>query len=236
MTLELRVRGRRSDGFHLIDAEMVSLDFADELAITDSPETELKIAGIASRGVFDGKRNLVTRALDAVGRTAAVTLVKNIPAGTGLGGGSSDAAAVLRWARCGDAKVAMGLGADVPYCLVGGRARVQGVGDSVDPLEFVEASFTLLIPPLHVPTISVYAAWDDMDGPVGAAGNDLEPAALAVSPGLEMWRDRLAEATGQTPRLAGSGSTWFVEGGFPDLQIPGGRVVVARTVPRGWGD
>jgi 4-diphosphocytidyl-2-C-methyl-D-erythritol kinase len=73
----------------------------------------------------------------------------------------------------------------------------------------------------------VYAAWDDLGGPVGESGNDLEPAALSVAPRLAEWRDRLGDATGAAPRLAGSGGTWFVEGAHPG--VPGG--VVARTVP-----
>jgi 4-diphosphocytidyl-2-C-methyl-D-erythritol kinase len=87
-----------------------------------------------------------------------------------------------------------------------------------------------------VSTPSVYGAWDDLGGPTGEGENDLEPAALMVEPGLQMWRDRLGDATGETPRLAGSGSTWFVEGAFHDVKAQGATVVVTRTVPAGWGD
>ena len=235
LTLSLRVKGRRPDGYHVIESEMVSLDFCDELTIEPAERSELVVEGPASRGVLGGRRNLVTRALEAVGRTASVKLVKNIPAGAGLGGGSSDAAAIFRWAGCTDRTMALGIGADVPYCLVGGRALVTGVGETVEPLDYVEGSYTLLVPPLHVPTMEVYGAWDGLDGPVGDTGNDLEPAALVVEPGLAMWRDQLAEATGQVPRLAGSGSTWFVEGAFAGVKVPGAQVVVAATVPPGWG-
>lgn len=236
LTLSLRVLGLRADGLHSIDAVMVSIDLADVLTLVRADRTELRIDGPASRGVLGGPRNLVTRALDAVGVHAVVRLEKRIPAGGGLGGGSSDAAAVLRWAGCTDWKVALGLGSDVPYCVVGGRARVQGTGESVTPLGFEERSFTLLTPPLHVSTPWVYGAWDDLGGPTGAGPNDLEAAALMVEPGLQMWKDRLGEATGQTPQLAGSGSTWFVEGAFHDVEAPGALVFVARTVPAGWGD
>ena len=68
------------------------------------------------------------------------------------------------------------------------------------------------MPPVAVSTPEVYRAWDRLGGPTGDAGNDLEAAALAVAPELAPWRDRLGDATGLTPRLAGSGSTWFVEG------------------------
>jgi 4-diphosphocytidyl-2-C-methyl-D-erythritol kinase len=118
------------------------------------------------------------------------------------------------------------LGADVAFCVIGGRARVRGIGEVLEPMPFVERTFTLLTPPLHCSTPVVYRAWDDLGGPSGDGGNDLEPAALHAFPELARWRDELAAATGERPRLAGSGSTWFVEGAHPG---PGRRVV--RTVP-----
>lgn len=93
------------------------------------------------------------------------------------------------------------------------------------PLPYVEQTFTLVTPPVFCSTPAVYAAWDEMGGPTGDNGNDLEPAALVVAPELARWRDELAEATGQRPQLAGSGSTWFVDGTHPEA----GRVVT--TVP-----
>ena len=216
LTLTLRVTGVRDDGYHLIDAEMVTLALADTLVITDG-------SGVSVVGA-EVDDTLVTRALAAVGREAHVVVEKRIPAGAGLGGGSSDAAAVLRWAGCADLAVAASLGADVPFCLVGGRARVTGIGEAVQPLPFVAQELTLLTPPFGVSSAAVYAEWDRLDGPRGANGNDLEPAALSVEPRLAEWRDRLGEATGVAPRLAGSGSTWFVEGAFP-----GEDRVVTRT-------
>lgn len=222
LTLSLRITGVRADGYHLLDAEMVSLDLADVLHIT------------AGRNTLPPD-NLVSRALAAVGRDAAVRLEKRIPAGAGLGGGSSDAAAVLRWAGCTDLGVAAAIGADVPFCVVGGRARVSGVGEVVEPLPLgglEGASFTLLTPPLHVSTPSVYRAWDRLGGPEGDGGNDLEPAAVLFMPELVAWRDRLGDATGSTPALAGSGGTWFVRGSFPEVE----GAVVARVVDpwAGW--
>jgi 4-diphosphocytidyl-2-C-methyl-D-erythritol kinase len=162
-----------------------------------------------------------------VGRRAAVRLDKRVPAGAGLGGGSADAAAVLRWAGCDDVAVAARLGADVAFCLIGGRARVTGVGEVVEPLPFVERTYTLVVPPLAVDTPPVYRAWDELGGPSAPEGsvNDLEPAALSVVPDLAEWRDRLAEATGLRPQLAGSGASWFVEGDFP-----GEGRIVTRTM------
>ena len=133
LTLSLRVTGVRADGYHLIDAEMVSLDLADELTVrSGEPGAATHLDVVAGRAdldgaaVGDGGGNLVVRALDAVGRTAHVRLVKRIPPGAGLGGGSADAAAILRWAGCRDAAVAVALGADVPFCVTGGRAPGAG--------------------------------------------------------------------------------------------------------------
>jgi 4-diphosphocytidyl-2-C-methyl-D-erythritol kinase len=228
LTLSLRVTGVRDDGFHLIDAEMVTLDLCDELHVepTDGPSALAIDAGPAGAAVAADADNLVLRALAAVDRRARVRLVKRIPPGAGLGGGSADAAAVLRWAGCADLAVAARLGADVPFCVVGGRARVRGIGEIVDPLPARDQVLTLLTPPFGCSTPAVYTAWDALEGPTAQGANDLEPAALAVEPRLAAYRDRLGDATGQVPRLAGSGSTWFVEGAFP-----GPGRIVARTAP-----
>lgn len=213
LTVSLRVTGVRADGLHLIDAEMVSVDLCDELRF--SPGDGLVVEGATGLAVPADDDNLVRRALRAVGRTAAVHLTKRIPAGAGLGGGSTDAAAVLRWAGVDDVELAAGLGADVPFCVRGGRARVTGIGEVLEPLPFVPRTFTLLTPPIGCSTPAVYRAWDHLGGPTAAGPNDLEPAALAVAPELARHRDQLGEATGRVPVLAGSGSTWFVEGAFP---------------------
>jgi 4-diphosphocytidyl-2-C-methyl-D-erythritol kinase len=223
LTLSLRVTGVRADGYHLLDSEMVTLDLCDRLEF--SPGDGLEIAGAGAGAVPRGGDNLVCRALVAAGRRAFVRLDKRIPAGAGLGGGSADAAAVLRWAGVTDLGVAVRLGADVPFCLIGGRARVRGIGEEVEPLPFEEVAgrlFTLLMPPFGVSTALVYQAWDGLGGPTAPGPNDLEPAALVVEPRLAEWRDRLGDATGQVPALAGSGGTWFVPGEFPG----DGRVVV----------
>ena len=223
LTVSLRVVGVRPDGYHLLDAEMVSLDLADELTFV--PGTGLTVVD-GPVGVPANDDNLVCRALVAVGREAHVTLTKRIPPGAGLGGGSSDAAAVLRWAGVDDLAVASKLGADVPFCVHGGRARVGGTGEVLSPLPFVPRVFTLVTPPFGCSTPAVYRTWDEMGGPVGPNGNDLEPAAVRVEPRLAAWRDQLGDSTGMTPVLAGSGSTWFVEGAFP-----GEGRCVTRTVP-----
>jgi 4-diphosphocytidyl-2-C-methyl-D-erythritol kinase len=233
LTLSLRVVRRRPDGMHLLDAEMVTVDLADTLQFSEGGGSGVDVTGVAADGVPLGEDNLIVRALTAVGRRdqVRVRVVKRIPAGAGLGGGSADAAAVLRWAGCRNLVVAARLGADVPFCLVGGRARVTGIGEEVSPLPFgpvAGRAFTLLTPPFAVSTVAVYQEFDALGGSaVGGGLNDLEPAALVVEPRLAEWRDRLAAATGRVPVLAGSGSTWFVEGAYPGE----GRTVARAATP-----
>ncbi|MEO8692906.1 MAG: 4-(cytidine 5'-diphospho)-2-C-methyl-D-erythritol kinase [Acidimicrobiales bacterium] len=226
LTVSLRMVGVRADGFHLIDAEMVTLDVVDTLFVSEGDALEI-VDEASGEGmpVDDGDDNLVRRALRLCNRRANVRVHKRIRAGAGLGGGSADAAAILRWAGYDDVIEAASIGADVAFCLVGGRARVRGIGEIVEPLPFAVRTYTLLTPPFGCSTPAVYAKWDALGGPHGAHGNDLEPAALAVEPRLEEYRDALAKASGRRPQLAGSGSTWFVEGAHP-----GEGRVVARTV------
>lgn len=227
LTLGLRITGVRGDGFHLIDAEMIALDFGDTLSITEADSTSITIDQAGTDPIPLGPDNLVARALAMVGRTAAVHITKRIPPRAGLGGGSADAAAILRWAGYSDLVAASTLGADVSFCLVGGRARVTGIGEMIEPLEPREQPLTLLTPPFGCSTPAVYRVWDELGGPEGENGNDLEPAALVVEPRMAEWRDRLGDATGQQPRLAGSGSTWFVEGHHPT--VTGGVMTGARA-------
>ena len=154
---------------------------------------------------------------------------KSVPAGAGLGGGSADAAAILQWAGWDDVAGSVVLGADVPFCLVGGRARVTGIGEVVEPLPFEERAFTLLTPPVGCPTPNVYRRWDEMGGPLGEHGNDLEPAAVDPVPALARWRAEPGDAAGRRPAPARSRSAWFVAGAYPGA---GRRVVRARAAAR----
>ena len=248
LTRSLSVTGVRPDGYHELRAEMVALDLADELTFTEGA-SGLRITaqpGTRAESLEGVEGNLITRALAAVGRAAAVEVVKRIPVGGGLGGGSSDAAAVLRWAGCTDPDVAIGLGSDVPFSLTGGRALVEGIGETVTPLPFEAQDFVLLIPPFGVDTGRVYAAWDErrLSGKPSGGTNELTEAALSVEPALARWRDLFGELTGADPVLAGSGSTWFVEGrsSAGSIEDPGwlvsgadrARLLRVRTVPAGW--
>jgi len=238
LTLELRITGVRDDGYHLIDAEMVSLDLHDLVTLTPAA-SGLTASGPFSDGMPLDESNLVARALRLVGADVGVHLDKRIPHGGGLGGGSTDAAAVLRWGGFTDdphdLDRAAQLGADIAFCLVGGCARVRGIGEIVEPRPHVERVVTLVIPPLTVSTPAVYREWDDLGGPTVDGPNDLEPAALVVEPELARWRDLIGDRTGVAPVLAGSGATWFTVGdranALGDLLDEGARVVLARTVP-----
>jgi len=225
LTLSLEIKGVRDDGYHLIEAEMVSLNLMDELEVSDDEgndgiEVSLEYSNEpwgfdSGSSVPDNRNNLVSKALKLLNVEKSVHIHKRIPPGTGLGGGSADAAAILRWGGFEDLVGASRLGADVSFCLRGGRAIVTGIGEKITPVAYREQTFTLLMPPFSCSTVEVYKHWDRIGGPPGDNGNDLEPAALDLYPELEKWRNQLGEATGVTPRLAGSGSTWFVEGSFP---------------------
>ncbi|HSJ91764.1 MAG TPA: 4-(cytidine 5'-diphospho)-2-C-methyl-D-erythritol kinase [Ilumatobacter sp.] len=260
LTLSLRITGVRDDGYHLVDAEMVTLDLTDTVTIetrtietgtiemrtieartrTDLASTVTTASGPYADGVPLDADNLVVRALHLTGSPpAAVHLHKRIPHGGGLGGGSADAAAILRWAGWSgtpdELATAARLGADIAFCLVGGRARVRGIGEVVEPLPHLDRIVTLVIPPVRVSTPAAYRAWDDLGGPTAPGPNDLEPAALAIAPELARWRDRIGDATGRSPVLAGSGATWFVHGEHSSALVAlgneGAEIIAARTVP-----
>ncbi|MDA3019859.1 MAG: 4-(cytidine 5'-diphospho)-2-C-methyl-D-erythritol kinase [Actinomycetota bacterium] len=237
LTLSLRVTGVRDDGYHLIDAVMTTLELHDELHISDD-HSGLDFRGPYSAGITTDSDNLVSRALTFVDRVAQVVVTKNIPHGGGLGGGSSNAAAIFRWAQrtsATDIVASAAIGADVPFCIVGGQARVTGIGEIVEPMAVEHRNITLIIPPLHVSTPAVYKAWDALGHLQADGPNDLEPAALVVEPKLVTWRDRIIEATGQIPTLAGSGATWFIADGAADVAqrlreaLPDAQVVETRT-------
>jgi len=237
LTRTLAITGVRDDGYHLIESEMVTLDVGDDLEITsiDDGPSELEVidevpwigpgSSEPTPVVPRGPDNLVMRALTLTGRTARVRLVKRTPAGAGLGGGSADAAAVLRWAALSDPRALDGaaasqLGADVPFCIRGGRAKVSGIGEIIEPLATDDATYVLCTPSWGVNTAEVYRAYDELtQRPKDArelrstlAGpNALTGAALVVEPRLARLRDLFAEVAGRLPVLAGSGSTWYLE-------------------------
>lgn len=236
LTWFLEVTGVREDGYHLLRSEMCSVGLVDRLVLEEGGDY-LRVVGEAA--VRDDDSNLVRRALALVGRRAGVTLDKQIPVGGGLGGGSSDAAAILRWAGGVSPDAALRLGGDVPFCQVGGRALVEGVGEAVTPLPFVQREVTLLMPDFAVSTPEVYAAYDEMrsarERPEGM--NHLEGPARRVQARLATLLDWARANYGEV-RLAGSGSTVFLEGHvfdapFGDVASPAGTVTWCQTVTTG---
>lgn len=231
LTTSLRIVGVRKDGYHLIEAEMVSVSLADTVEIGASDETRVTYVDETGQQLrWTEGSDLVADALRLVGRTAEVQVRKRIPPGAGLGGGSADAAAVLWAFGWDDIAQASEIGADVSFCVLGGRAKVTGIGEHLVPLVHEDRTFTLLTPDLHCSTPRVYAAWDALtpSQQVGVQGNDLEMAAVSAYPALAHARDELGEITGMTPRLAGSGSTWFVEGAFGHPRTRVVRSVASR--------
>jgi 4-diphosphocytidyl-2-C-methyl-D-erythritol kinase len=151
LNLVLEVTGRRGDGYHEIASVMQTIDLADTVRLDEAASIELEVTGEEQMGVpREGPRNLAYAAAHALAEAAGdaglgvrIELVKRIPAGLGLGGGSSDAAAVLRglnrlWGLdLGDAsmsEVAASVGSDVAFFLRGGGAYVTGRGERVEAL------------------------------------------------------------------------------------------------------
>ena len=236
LNLGLAVRGRRADGYHELHTLFATVDVCDEVRLVPRAEgVRLRAAGEVA--VPEGPENLAWRAADMYLREAdlpggvEIRLAKEIPIGAGLGGGSADAAAVLRGlARMHPADVdlrrlARRLGADVPFLLRGGLAEARGAGEELDFLEPVEAHFLLVKPPFEVPTAGAYRALQEGDfGPdldvesiiealknkqPAPWRNDLERPVFFAYPLLADLK-RMLENYGLTGVLmSGSGSTFF---------------------------
>jgi 4-diphosphocytidyl-2-C-methyl-D-erythritol kinase len=258
LTLSLRIVATRPDGYHDLDALTVSIGQPRDtltVELTHEPGVTLTLVG-AEPDVPTGPENLAVRAAAAALQAAAVdqgvalTLRKGIPAGTGLGGGSADAAAALLATRealaldLDDAalhELAAGLGSDVPFCLAGGTAWMRGRGEHLVPLTpVVGLPMLVTVPPFRLSTPDVYRAWDDLGGPqsdraipapkqvedlLPALHNDLEPAAEYLEPRLTEFRLRLEAAAGHPALLAGSGSAYVVP-----IDAPAGLPRVAARV------
>ncbi len=210
LTWFLEVTGRRDDGMHEIRSEMTTLDFADRLLIeTDADYVRLRGA---SEGIPSDERNVVVRALRMLGQRAGVTIEKRIPTGGGLGGGSADAAAILRFFGGVSDERALELGGDVPFCQRGGRALVEGVGERVSPLDFETRHVTLVMPDFSIDTGACYRAYDELErtGENSRGQNHLEAAAIRVEPRLGVSLSWLRANVGEDVYLAGSGSTMFL--------------------------
>lgn len=224
LNLSLRVVGRRSDGFHLLETEMVLLELADRLLLLPGA-TGLRVEAMPGDEVPVDATNLAWRGLVAgLGsrpELACLALEKRIPAAAGLGGGSSDAAAAWRLGR--RARGAAGtatpqelaslalLGADVPFFAAGVAAAVMtGIGEVVTPLEPpAQDHAVLVVPGFRLSTAEVFGELGPGDLAADrSGGNDLLAPALRLRPELGELMHQV-EAAGGEPRLTGSGSTTF---------------------------
>lgn len=188
INLFLAVLGRRADGYHDLESLFVPVPgLADTLTITPGA-TGAGCVVAPELPHTPPEKNLVFRAWSAYAQATGfapdldVRLTKRIPTGAGLGGGSSDAAALLRWLQAQAGKralpqaellrLATGIGADVPFFLQTGPAWARGIGAELTPVALDLSAFTLLLvlPPVHVSTAWAFAAWDDYAARAAAAG------------------------------------------------------------------
>lgn len=258
VNLGLRITGVRDDGYHLLESLFVPLDLVDRVGVrvvearAARTQIDLSVTGHGADQLPAGDDNLVARAARALlaemGLDAHVeiALEKGIPSAAGLGGGSSDAAAVLRSlaellpdAPDGPAleRIALGLGADVPFFLDPKPALVTGIGEGLEPVDDLPALFLLLANPgISLATAEVYAAFDALSGALTPPGpgstmrtisglrnhpsalrrhldgllqNDLEPAAVRLCPPVARLRARLLDVGAEGVGMSGSGATLF---------------------------
>jgi 4-diphosphocytidyl-2-C-methyl-D-erythritol kinase len=231
LNLTLRVVGRRQDGFHLLETEMVLLELADRLLLLPGA-TGLRVEAAPGDGIPLDASNLAWRGLVAgVGgppELACLALEKRIPAAAGLGGGSSDAAAAWRLGRHaagtpgaatpGDLASLALLGADVPFFAAAvAAAVVTGIGEVVTPLDPPSPAHVILASPdFRLSTAAVFAELRPRDLANGeAGGNDLLAPAMRLRPELGDLMRKVAEAGGE-PRMTGSGSTIFALTDYPE--------------------
>lgn len=235
VNLTLGVTGRRSDGYHTLDSLMVTTDLCDDVTVTRCREVI-----VTCTGMFLPYRNTLRAAAERyralTGRGARIHVYKRIPAEAGLGGGSADAAAVLRAMQrlYGEAEerdlydIALRVGADVPFCLQGGLCRAQGVGEVLTPFRLgaplhlvlakpaagvsTRALFERINLPQPLPdTARAMAALSG--GDVRALGpllcNALQAEAEALVPEIGTLRQRLLALGALGASMTGSGSAVF---------------------------
>ncbi len=239
VNLILRVLGKRPDGYHELDSLVAFADVGDRLTLEAAKNDEIVVEGPFA-AALTGHDNLVQSALDvarsAIGTTQKfkISLVKHLPVAAGIGGGSADAAAVLRVlqrlhpdAAVDWAAVALSLGADVPVCLHNMAVRMQGVGERVtDLVGFLPLAAVLVNPLAPVPANKTTAIFSHLNaGPlravhaavslpldeeIAAGRNDLQSAARSVMPAIVDVLSALEAAPGRRfVRLSGAGPTCF---------------------------
>ncbi|HWC55964.1 MAG TPA: 4-(cytidine 5'-diphospho)-2-C-methyl-D-erythritol kinase [Sphingomicrobium sp.] len=250
LNLALHVRGKLPDGRHSIETVFAFCTDGDRLSAEVSDELSLTVTGPFASELEKEADNIALRAAHELGKAAGasngaeLTLEKKLPVASGVGGGSADAAAVLRlltslWQI--DPKhaedVAPRLGSDVPACLLSLPARGDGAGDELEPVELPGLSgkpVLLVNPRVPLSTAAVFAGWDAEDrGPLEDwrdGRNDLEAPAIAIVPQIGsvlawLGTQRAAEFV----RMSGSGATCFAL-----FETEEARNAAADAVPREW--
>lgn len=236
INLCLHVTGQREDGYHLLDSLVVFAEVGDKLSARPWQGLSLSITGPEGAGLSAGADNLVLRAARLMGaRDLALTLDKRLPLASGIGGGSSDAAACLRLLAqrmntpLPSRKLVLGLGADVPVCLEPRACRMRGIGEAITCLPPLPPLWLVLVNPrVEVPTPQVFRALARRDNPplpdelpiwpdaeafcdwLAGQRNDLEAPAISLAPVIEQVLDVLGAAEGcALARMSGSGATCF---------------------------
>lgn len=250
LNLALHVRGKLPDGRHAIETLFAFCVDGDRLSAVEDDQLSLEVTGPFASELSAGEDNLVVKAARALAEAAGVeagatiTLDKRLPVASGIGGGSADAAAVLRlltalW-RVDPSHalaVAPALGSDVPACLLSLPSRGEGAGDLVQLVDMSELSgipVLLVNPRIPLSTAEVFAAWDGSDrGPLEdwrEGRNDLEEPAKRLVPQIAKVLTWLEDQPGaRFVRMSGSGATCFA---LFDSEDP--RDEAAARVPSEW--
>jgi 4-diphosphocytidyl-2-C-methyl-D-erythritol kinase len=227
INLSLDITGKRPDGYHNIKSVMASVSLYDELTITLTPcpgGGERFSAASAGCKLPEGDGNLAVRAArlfmesaGIIGWSVHIGIIKNIPISAGLGGGSSDAAAVLRalngWRKHPSLwELALQLGSDVPYCLHGGVCLCEGRGEILTPLPLLpECWIVLCTPPVAVSTAEMFAKYDSLSKESLALGAFLDNIFEIVEPlpPVAEIKGILLGAGAENAAMSGSGPTVF---------------------------
>lgn len=232
LNLFLHVVGRRADGYHLLQSVFVLIDRCDIVRIRVRSDGAIvrvnELPGVPSEQDLAVRAARALKELAGTPMGAEIEVEKRIPMGGGLGGGSSDAATVLLaldrlWAtHMGDEALrglGASLGADVPFFLFGRNAWVEGIGERLAPIEVPARWYAVLVPPVQVPTASIFAApeltrdtealkMEDFSAHAGEGfGNDLEGVVFGRHPAVREHFEWL-RARGAA-RMTGSGSCVF---------------------------
>jgi 4-diphosphocytidyl-2-C-methyl-D-erythritol kinase len=229
LNLTLHVTGQRDDGYHLLDSLVCFAAIGDRVQMSSGP-LSLSIDGPFATGLQADDDNLCLRAARLTGGDAAIRLTKNLPVASGIGGGSADAAAVLRgMAQMGHAMADAPeqLGADVPVCIGSVTARMQGVGEQITPLHALPPLHLVLVNPrVAVSTPQIFKAMTRRNNPpmpdipvfadtaaliawLRTTRNDLQAPAMAIAPVIADVLTALDGLGAGFSRMSGSGATCF---------------------------